>query len=466
MRTLHTSLQTYFTTHEQEHLEQLGEFLRIPSISTLVLHRKDMIKASDWLVEALTRVGLEHVKQIVTSGSPFVYADWLHAPGQPTVLIYGHYDVQPVDPIGLWDSPPFEPTIRADKIYARGTSDDKGQLFMHIKALEALFAIQGTLPINVKFCVEGEEEVGSPGLIQWLTEDQELLSADFVVISDTPLMQQGVPAICYAVRGLCALQIDIKGPKSDLHSGGYGGAVQNPIHALADLISSLHDPTGKIAIEGFYDDVLPVSAKERAQFTPILPPDTYLAAQLEVPELYGEKGYSAIERTWIRPALDVNGIYGGFTGEGTKTIIPSSAHAKISLRLVPNQEPGRIFELIETHLRTHTPAGVTVTTQRVDEGLPYVASLHHPAVQAAKRAYQEAYQVEPTYIRMGGSIPIVSTFAERLHTPIVLMGFGLPDDNAHAPNEHFHLDHFRKGLLTLALFVDQVANNGSVTSRT
>lgn len=456
MSTFSQSLHRYFEAHEDEHLKELIEFLRIPSISTLEEHHKDINAACSWLINKLTIAGLENVQAIETDGYPFVYADWLHAPGKPTVLIYGHYDVQPVDPVELWESPPFSPVVQDDKIYARGATDDKGQVFLHIKAIEALLALTGELPINIKCCIEGEEEVGSFGLTKWLENNQEILATDFIVISDTSLMQQGVPAICYAVRGLCALQIDVQGPQMDLHSGGYGGAVSNPIHALAKIIQSFHDESGKIAIEGFYDDVVHIDVEERNQFSTVAPPDEYLMNQLGVPHLYGEPGYTAIERTWIRPAIDTNGIYGGFSGEGTKTIIPSSAHAKVSIRLVPDQKPTQVFEQLEAHIQLHAMPGVIVTTTRVDEGLPYVASLDHIAVQAAHYAYQEAYQVEPVYIRMGGSIPIVSTFSEQLNAPIILMGFGLPDEQAHAPNEHFHLDNFRKGLLTLALFFTQL----------
>lgn len=441
--------EKYLQEHREQHLQELKEYLTIPSISSLSEHKEDMVKAAEWTAESLRKIGLENVQVLPTDRHPVVYGDWLHAENKPTVLIYGHYDVQPVDPLHLWETPPFEPDIRDNKLYARGASDDKGQVFMHIKALEALMQTNGTLPVNVKFCVEGEEEIGSPHLDQFVAENKELLQADVLVISDTTLYAKGKPAICYGLRGLCGLQIDVKGAKGDLHSGLYGGAVQNALHALVQLLDSMRNEDGEITVKGFYDKVQAISDEEREAYA-ALPFDAEAYRQeLQVPELFGEKGYSTLERTWIRPTLEINGIYGGFQGEGIKTVLPAEAHAKITCRLVPDQDPSEIAALIQEHIKEHTPPGVTVTTTLFDQGKPFVTPFDHPAIQAAGRAYQKAYGVEPAYTRMGGSIPIVETFGTLLDIPVVLMGFGLAEENFHAPNEHFHLENFDQGLVTL-----------------
>lgn len=443
------AFEKYLQEHREQHLTELKEYLRIPSVSSLSEHKQDVAKAAEWTAEALRQIGMQNVRILPTKGHPVVYGDWLQAEGKPTVLIYGHYDVQPVDPLHLWESPPFEPEIRDNKLYARGASDDKGQVFMHIKALEALLQTDGTLPVNVKFCIEGEEEIGSVHLDQFVEDNKELLAADVLVISDTTLYAKGKPAICYGLRGLCGMQIDVKGAKGDLHSGIYGGAVQNALHALVQLLDSMRNEEGEITVKGFYDKVQPLTEEERQAYAS-LPFDAEAYRQeLGVPELFGEKGYTTLERTWVRPTLEVNGIYGGFQGEGIKTVLPAEAHAKITCRLVPDQDPQEISELIQQHIQAHTPPGVTVTTTLFDQGKPFVTPFDHPAIQAAGRAYQKAYGVEPAYTRMGGSIPIVETFGTLLDIPVVLMGFGLPEENFHAPNEHFHLENFDKGLVTL-----------------
>lgn len=443
------AFEKYLQEHREQHLTELKEYLRIPSVSSLSEHKQDLAKAAEWTAEALRQIGMQNVRILPTKGHPVVYGDWLQAEGKPTVLIYGHYDVQPVDPLHLWESPPFEPEIRDNKLYARGASDDKGQVFMHIKALEALLQTDGTLPVNVKFCIEGEEEIGSVHLDQFVEDNKELLAADVLVISDTTLYAKGKPAICYGLRGLCGMQIDVKGAKGDLHSGLYGGAVQNALHALVQLLDSMRNEEGEITVKGFYDKVQPLTEEERQAYAS-LPFDAEAYRQeLGVPELFGEKGYTTLERTWVRPTLEVNGIYGGFQGEGIKTVLPAEAHAKITCRLVPDQDPQEISELIQQHIQAHTPPGVTVTTTLFDQGKPFVTPFDHPAIQAAGRAYQKAYGVEPAYTRMGGSIPIVETFGTLLDIPVVLMGFGLPEENFHAPNEHFHLENFDKGLVTL-----------------
>jgi acetylornithine deacetylase/succinyl-diaminopimelate desuccinylase-like protein len=452
--------KSYLAQHRDTHLSQLSAFLQLQSISALSEYKNEMKKTADWLVFALKEAGLDNVQVKETNGHPLVYGEWLNAPSKPTVLFYGHYDVQPVDPLHLWKTPPFSPDIRDGKIYARGASDDKGQTFMHIKAVEAILKTTGSLPVNVKFCIEGEEEIGSPHLASFVTENKTLLAADALVISDTPMLKKGKPAICYGLRGLCGLQIDVRGPKSDLHSGLYGGGVQNPIHALVELLASMHDKNGMVAIPGFYDDVLPVQANERKEVAKLAGDEEAIRKELDVPELFGEPGYSFFERTWMRPTLEVNGIYGGFQGEGTKTVIPSTAHAKITCRLVNNQDPEKITKLIEQHIKTNTPPGVTIQITRFDQAKPYVTPIDHPAVAAAAKAYRQAYGVEPVFTRMGGSIPIVETFGNLLGLPVVMMGFGLPDENFHAPNEHFHLENFDKGLETLCTFLFEYAKSG------
>jgi acetylornithine deacetylase/succinyl-diaminopimelate desuccinylase-like protein len=447
----------YLKNNRDTHLKELKDLLSIPSISALSEHKQDITRAAEWLARALEAAGLENVKIMPTTGNPIVYADWLHADSNITALVYGHYDVQPVDPLELWQTPPFEADIREDKIYARGASDDKGQIFMHIKAVEALLKTEGKLPVNIKFCIEGEEEVGSPTLEPFVEQNKELLAADVLVISDTPMLEKGKPAICYGLRGLCALQIDVKGANGDLHSGIYGGGVANPLHALASIVASMHDENGKVAVEGFYDKVTPLTEEERQAFRDLGYDEETLKKDLNVSELYGEEGFSFLERTWARPTLEINGIYGGFQGEGIKTVLPSEAHAKLSCRLVGEQDPKEIQELIEKHVHKHTPAGVQVKVTRMDTGRPFQIPYDHPAIQAAVRAYEKAYGTPAALTRMGGSIPIVEGFGRLLHIPVVLMGFGLPSENFHAPNEHFHLENFDKGLVTICEYLKELA---------
>lgn len=450
-------LDTYFTEHREAHLNELNEFLRIPSISSLSEHKEDMQEAAKWLVTAFEKLNLENISVTQTAGHPVVYADWLHAEGQPTILFYGHYDVQPVDPLHLWDSEPFNPTIRDNKLFARGASDDKGQVFMHLKMIEALFATTGTLPVNVKFIYEGEEEIGSPHLPAYVEEHKEKLVADLIVISDTGLYGPGKPAVCYGLRGLTGLQIDVRGAKGDLHSGLYGGGVQNAIHALAEILASFRDEHGTIQVEGFYDNVLPLTDEEREAYKALGFNEDDVKAEVGVNELFGEAGYSYLEQTWARPTLEVNGVFGGFSGEGIKTVLPAEAGAKITCRLVPNQEPEEIVDLLKAHIEKHKPTGVEVTISEFDKGRPYLTPFDHPFIQAAGRSYEKVYNVPTAYTRGGGSIPIVAAFDEILDLPIVLMGFGLSSENFHAPNEHFHLENFDKGLRVLGDYVYEVA---------
>lgn len=448
----------YFEKHREKHLQELFEFLSIPSISSLSEHKQDVERAAQWLKNHLEQLNIENVSINPTDGHPVVYGEWLHAEGKPTVLIYGHYDVQPVDPLNLWESDPFKPVIRENKLYARGASDDKGQVFMQLKAIEALFAELGTLPVNVKFLYEGEEEIGSAHLPSYIEKHKEKLSADFILISDTSMYGPGKPAICYGLRGLAGVQINVRGAKSDLHSGLYGGGVQNAIHALVEILASFRDDKGKILVEGFYDDVKPLADEERKAFAELDFDEEALKKELGVDELFGEEGYSYLERTWARPTLEINGIFGGFSGEGIKTVLPSEAGAKITCRLVPDQDPDKIVALLRKHIEQHTPKGVTVTVHEFDKGAPYLTPIDHPLIQAASRSYEKIYQVPTAFTRGGGSIPVVAAFHEILDIPVVLMGFGLMTENFHAPNEHFHLENFDKGLRVLCDYLCEVAN--------
>lgn len=439
----------YLVEKREQHLEELFDLLSIPSVSSLSLHNEDTVKAAEWVAESLKKLGMEKVALYPTGGHPVVYGEWMKAEGKPTILIYGHYDVQPVDPLHLWETDPFQPEIRAGAIFARGASDDKGQVFMHIKALEAILETEGTLPFNFKFLIEGEEEVGSPNLPAFVKEHEELLKADCLMISDTSMLDEDRPTVCYGVRGLAGFQLDVKGPKRDLHSGLYGGAVQNPIHALVEILQSFRNGDGVITVDGFYDRVIPVTEEEREAFRSLQMTEEGLQEEVGVKELFGEIGYSHLEQTWVRPTLEVNGIYGGFQDEGIKTVLPSEAHAKITCRLVPDQDPDEILELLQAHVKKNTPPGVEVNITLFDKGAPYVTPFEHPAIQAAGRAYEKVFEVPTAFTRGGGSLPIISTLDEVLKAPIVLMGFGLPTDQVHSPNENFKLKNFDKGLLTI-----------------
>lgn len=445
-------IDSYLIQHRDTHLDELKQLLSIPSISTLSNHADDVRRCAEQVGQMASAIGFEHVELIETKRHPVVYADWLHAPGKPTVLVYGHYDVQPVDPLHLWDSPPFEPEIRDGKIYARGATDDKGQVFLHLKSFEALLKTTGELPVNVKLCIEGEEEIGSPHLDEVLAARRSQLAADVLVISDTPLLGPNQPCVCYGLRGLAALEVSVYGPNHDLHSGMYGGSVQNPVHALVALLATLHDKEGKVTVDGFYDNVEEITAEEKQAFAELPQDDAATAQEVGVDDLYGEAGFSTLERQWVRPTLELNGIYGGFQGEGTKTIIPSEAHGKISCRLVPNQDPVRVQKLVESHLLAHAPTGVRIEVTKLDTGKPYVTPFTHPAIQLAAAAYASAYGVPAAFTRIGGSIPIVESFSHELGVASVLMGFGLNSENMHAPNEHFTLENFDKGLRTLCYY--------------
>lgn len=441
----------------EESLKQLKAFLRIPSISTLSEHEADMQEAAKWLADELQRIGLENVTISPTGGHPMVYADWLHAPGAPTVLLYGHYDVQPADPLALWDTPPFEPTERDGKLYARGAADDKGQLFVHVKALEALMQADGRLPVNVKCMFEGEEEVGGVHLDQWIEAHKELLKADVAVISDTHILSEEQPTIVYGLRGLSYLEVHIQAAKSDLHSGIYGGAVHNPIQALAELIAQLHDQNGRVTVPGFYDKVLPLEEAERAELARIPYSEETLIHETGVTMAWGEKEYTVVERVSARPTLEMNGIWGGFAGEGAKTVLPAKAGAKLSMRLVPNQDPDEIAQLVTEHLTRLAPPTVRIEVRNLHGGDGAIIPRDIPSMEAARQAYEEVFDTPPIFVREGGSIPVVATLQKKLGIHTVLMGFGLPDDNLHAPNEKFSIAMFYKGIETAIRFYQKMA---------
>lgn len=443
----------YINLNRERYVEELKDFLRIPSISTLAANKNDMISAAEFVANKLREAGMENVKIIKTKGHPLVYADWLHAPGKPTVLVYGHYDVQPVDPISLWESPPFEPTIKDGKIYARGATDDKGQMYMHIKSVEAYFQTIGKLPLNLKFIIEGEEEIGSGNLEDFVNKNRELLKCDSVMISDTSLYGPNIPTLTYGLRGLCYMEVVVTGPNRDLHSGTFGGGVDNPINVLAEMISKLKDSNGKIKIPGFYDDVVNLTKKEKENFKKLPFSEKQYAKALGVNELKGEKGYTTLERVWARPTLDCNGIFGGFTGEGAKTVLPSKATAKISMRLVPDQDPKKIAKLFKSYLKKIAPKTVKVEISDLHGAYPIATSLDDKVTLAAAAALTKVFRKKTVFMREGGSIPIVVTFAKKLKASPVLMGMGLNTENLHSPNEHFNLNHFQMGILSSAYFL-------------
>ncbi|WP_257351405.1 dipeptidase [Pseudalkalibacillus decolorationis] len=444
--------------HKERFINELQEFLKIPSISSLSEHKEDVHAGAEWVAESLRKVGMENVEIIPTERHPIVYGDWLHAEGKPTVLIYGHYDVQPADPFELWETLPFEPTIQDNKIYARGATDDKGQLFIHIKALELIKSENGTLPVNVKFCIEGEEEIASPNLPPFIEENKEKLAADAVVISDTSFIEKGQPAICTSLRGALAMEVKVKTANTDLHSGTYGGGVPNAVHVLLDVLSSLHDEDGRVAVDGFYEGVPAVTDKLKQEIAEIPFNEDKMKKELGITALYGEKGYTFNEQTGIRPTLEINGIGGGFAAEGFKTIVPSEANGKISCRLVGDQDPNHVYRLIEQHIQSIMPDYASVDINQFVQAKAVSLDSQNPMIQAAANAYEKVYGVRPLFPKEGGSIPIVEVFARVLESPVVLMGFGLPSENLHAPNEHFHLENFEKGIETVCEYLQLLSN--------
>lgn len=446
-------------TEKESYLEELKDYIRIPSISTDPDYKHEVLRASEFLLGKLREAGLQ-AERIETAGHPLVYAEWMGAPGKPTVLFYGHYDVQPVDPIELWRNPPFEPTVEGDKLVARGATDDKGQSYTHVKGVAAMLAERGTLPVNVKFLVEGEEEAGGQAIEEYVRKDAgQRLKADCVVVSDTSLYAPGQPSLIYGLKGLCYMEIKVTGPNRDLHSGTFGGAVWNPLNALCHIVDRLRDPkTGRILIPGFYDDVRPLEGWEREEFAKLPFDEDAYRQELGVAELFGEESYSTRERTWARPTCDVNGIFGGYMGKGAKTVLPSWGGAKISMRLVPDQEPKKIAKLFEDYVQSIAPKGVTVEVSYLHGADPVVVEAKGPIVDAAMDAMQEIWGARPVRIREGGSIPIVSTFASVLNAPVLLLGFGLNDDGLHSPNEKFNISHFYNGVRSVARLLDRLGD--------
>ncbi len=449
----------YARNNRHRFLTELQEFVRIPSVSAQTRHAADLRRCAEWLANHLRRIGLAHVRVIKTARHPIVYADWLRAPGRPTVLIYGHYDVQPVDPVHEWRTPPFEPTVRGQNLYGRGACDDKGQLFAHVKALESYLRTMRGLPVNVKCLFEGEEEVGSPNLKPFVARHARALACDAVVMSDTRMLGPGRPAITTGLRGSLSLELEVTGAPHDLHSGNFGGALLNPLQALCRIIAQLHDRrTGRILIPGFYACVRRWPDSERAYMARTGPPDAEILRNARVTRGWGERGFTLYERTTIRPSLNVSGLGGGYQGTGGKSIVPARAVAKLDIRLVPDQDPAEIERLVRAHICRLTPPAVRTSIRTFFRTRPALVERTHPAMRAAIAAYSRGFGVEPVFVRSGGSIPIVNEFQAALGVPAVLMGFALPDDRIHAPNEKFHLPNFYNGIKTCIWFLHEAAH--------
>lgn len=451
-------MKDFIEQNQNRFLEELLELLKIPSVSANSEHKPDMISCANAVKDALLQAGADKAQLFETAGHPIVYGEKISDPSWPTVLVYGHYDVQPADPLELWHTPPFEPTIRDGKIYARGACDDKGQFYMHVKALEVMVK-NNLLCTNIKFCIEGEEEIGSPNLATFVATHKDLLKCDVILISDTAMISMDTPSIDTGVRGLSYIEVEVTGPNRDLHSGVYGGAVANPATVLAKMIASCHDENNHITIPGFYDDVLECSSEERALLAGAPFDEKAYTEDLGISTVFGEKGYTTNERTGIRPTLEVNGIWGGYTGEGSKTVLPSKATAKISARLVPNQSSAKITALLLDYFKKIAPAGVTVKATEHHGGEPYLTPIDSAAYQAAAKAIEKSFGKMPVPVRGGGSIPICSLFEKELGVKIVFMGFGLDSDNLHSPNEKYDLVNFYKGIETIPLFHQFFAGN-------
>jgi acetylornithine deacetylase/succinyl-diaminopimelate desuccinylase-like protein len=455
------ALEAQLETTADARLESYLELLRIPSISALSEHLPDCVRAAEWIAAELRRIGFEHVEVSPTPGRPVVYADWLHAGDAPTILLYCHYDVQPVDPIELWETAPFEPFVKDGRMIGRGSADDKAQLHMHLRAAEAFFATRGTLPLNLRICFEGEEESSSVNLEAWLRANQERLSADAVVISDTSFFEGNQPALTMSLRGLLYAQIDVTLSPVDLHSGSYGGLVENPANALARIISELKDRDGVVQVPGFYDEVVALTPEQRLALQALPFDEAAFAARVGISALAGEKGYGPMEREGARPTLDVNGIWGGFQGEGAKTIIPAHAHAKVSCRLVADQDPHVIFERLRAYVLEVAPAGVSVEVRKLGTGYPTLTSEDQPVAQAALNALRAVFGVEPHRTRNGGSIPVAAMFQTILGLPVVLFGLCNPDSNAHAPNESMVLDNYERGIRAICRLWDDLGRSSA-----
>jgi acetylornithine deacetylase/succinyl-diaminopimelate desuccinylase-like protein len=454
------SVLNYAQAHQKDNLHRLIEFLRIPSISTTPEHRADVQRAADWLVTRMRDIGFSRTEVVPTAGQPVVYGEWLGAGSDaPTMLIYGHYDVQPTDPDDEWNTPPFEPTIRDNKLYARGASDNKGQHYTHLAAAEAFFRADGAPPINLKLLLEGEEEIGSPNLDQFIQQNAEMLACDLALISDTDMQDANTPTIVYGVRGLTYLEVEIQGPQHDLHSGSYGGVAHNPLQVLVEILAALHDDQGQVAVPGFYDKVRPLTAEEREDFKRIPFEAEDLRREMGVPAMWsGETGYTPLERIGARPTLEIHGIRGGFVGEGQKTVIPARVAAKVSTRLVPDQDPLEIAQLVEQRIHELAPPTVQVEVRFMSHSEAAVIERDTPAMRCAVQAYGRGFEAEPIFVRSGGTLPIVPQLKNVLQVPVIMMGFGLPDDNLHAPNEKFNLDQFYRGIETSIRLMDELAS--------
>ena len=452
------ALEQFLDATRDERLESYKELLRIPSVGALPEHAADCRRTAEWIAAELRRIGVEHVSVEDTVGNPVVYGDWLHAADAPTVIVYCHYDVQPVDPLDLWDSPPFEPVVVDGRMLARGAADDKGQIHIHLRALEAIFATRSGPPVNLRFVFEGNEESTPEPLDGWLAANHERLAADFVLISDTGFFDGNVPAITISLRGMMYAQIDVIGSDLDLNSGAYGGVVDNPANALVRMLASIKGPDGRVLIPGFYDDVVALSADERQAIDELPFDEEGLRDTIGVPALAGEAGFGVLERKGARPTFDINGMWSGFQGTGSKTIIPGHAHAKISCRLVANQDPDRIFDALKAFIDDIAPPTMHVRVERLGGGRPHLTPIDHPAMRAAARALEATFGRAPVYIREGGSIPVAASFDESLGLPVILMGFTPPDDHAHAPNEWMDLANYETAIRTVVRMWDEVAD--------
>jgi acetylornithine deacetylase/succinyl-diaminopimelate desuccinylase-like protein len=451
----------YANANQDAFLEQLKDYLRIPSISTLSERKDDVKRAAEWTADQMRKIGLTHAEVYPTPGHPIVFGSWLGAPGAPTVLVYGHYDVQPTDPDNEWITPAFEPTVRDGKLYARGSVDDKGQVFINLKAIEALMqAYDGKLPFNVKMIIEGEEEVSSINLEDFINTHLDLLAADVCVISDTGMLSLEQPSIVYGLRGLTYMEIEVKGPYKDLHSGQFGGAVHNPAQALCEIVAALHNPDGSIAVKGFYDKVRLLSTEERQALAAVSTAEEQEAKIREITQIplsWGEAEYTVNERTGARPTLEVNGLVSGFIGEGAKTVLPAKALAKVSCRLVPDQDPVEIHRLVRDHVASITPPTVKSEVRLLHTGDAAIVPIDAPAMAALVTALEQGFGKKPVFMREGGSIPIVATFRKKLGTPVLLAGYGLPDDGAHGPNEKFDLECLYKGIHTAIVLYEELS---------
>jgi len=451
------ALDRYLHDNRGRFLDNLKAALRIPSVSAQPQHKNDVRRCAEHIVAHLKSIGMTHAEVVDTPGHPVVYADWLGAPGKPTALLYGHYDVQPPEPLELWKTPPFEPTERDGKLYARGACDDKGQVYMHLSAIEAHLAVNKTLPINLKLVIEGEEEAGSESLEGFLKSWRPKLDADVILVSDTSMLSPDQPALTYALRGIVYTQIEVVGPTRDLHSGEFGGSVMNPANALAGILAALKDADGRITVPGFYDRVNELTPTEQKAYQSMPFDEAGFIAESGAPVAWGEKGRSTLERIWSRPTLDVNGMWSGYTGEGSKTVLPSFAAAKVSMRLVPDQDPDQVFDAFVKHVKSLAPKAVTVTVKNMHGASPWITSPDHPMLQAAVRALARAWTKKPALIREGGSIPVMATFQKTHDLPCILMGFGLHDDQVHAPNEKFSLTSFDGGTKSCAYLYEELA---------